>query len=104
LAGAAKGYGQTDGRPETARFTNPQGVAVDEAGAVYVADTNSRSIRMIAPNGLVTTLDCQPASRAGGGLDGFYPRSITTDRSGAIYVSDPANKCVRKIYRGIPEP
>ena len=104
LAGAAKAYGKIDAKGGAARFANLQGIAVDESGTIYVADTNSQSIRMIASDGLVSTLDCQPAVREKGRPVGFYPHSIATDRSGAVYVSDPASKCVRKIYRGVPTP
>ena len=47
LAGTAFGVGPADGTGEQARFDGPSGVAVDAAGAVYVADSNSNTIRVI---------------------------------------------------------
>ena len=38
-----------DGTGSAARFSAPQGVAVDSAGTVYVADTNNHTIRTITP-------------------------------------------------------
>jgi NHL repeat-containing protein len=56
-------YGFADGPAATAQFKNPQGVAVDGAGVVYVADTANHRIRKIALDGTVSTI-------AGDGTDG----------------------------------
>ncbi len=45
LAGLAQAYGSDDGTGSAARFYFPQGVAVDSSGTVYVADTDTQSIR-----------------------------------------------------------
>ena len=47
--------GFADGAAQSAMFSNPQGVLVDEAGVIYVADTGNSAIRKIA-DGQVTTL------------------------------------------------
>ena len=47
LAGTAVSSGSANGTGAAARFNNPFGVAVDAAGAVYVADTNNQTIRVI---------------------------------------------------------
>eukprot|EP00976_Prorocentrum_cordatum_P058820 1173839-Prorocentrum_minimum.AAC.2 len=39
-----------------ARFDGPVGVAVDRDGNVIVADSNNHRIRMVSPEGLVSTL------------------------------------------------
>jgi DNA-binding beta-propeller fold protein YncE len=71
VAGKAKECGSSDGAGE-ARFCFPQGIAVDGAGNLYVADTRNSMIRMITPNGLVSTLAGTPrANRTTlGGLPG----------------------------------
>ncbi len=55
LAGTAES-GSVDGPAGVARFYNPQGLAVDAAGVVYVADTGNGKVRKIYPNNVVTTL------------------------------------------------
>src|SRR3974390_2236019 len=62
LAGNA-GYGSIDGPTNQARLDFPQGVAVDNAGNVYVADTQNSTIRKIDPNGVVTTLAGMPGAK-----------------------------------------
>src|ERR1035441_4358330 len=56
LAGSAGVSGSADGTGSGARFFQPQGVAVDSAGNVYVADTSNYTIRKITPAGVVSTL------------------------------------------------
>src|SRR5215471_3158688 len=50
------GYGSADGLSNTARFYNPNGVAADGAGYVYVADRYNQTIRKLTPTGIVSTL------------------------------------------------
>ena len=56
LAGTSGQTGTTDGIGAAARFTNPEGVATDGAGNVYVADTDNHTIRKITAAGGVTTV------------------------------------------------
>ena len=59
VAGKAGESGSSDGTRE-ARFCFPQGIAVDGAGNLYVADTRNSMIRKITPDGLVSTLAGTP--------------------------------------------
>ena len=92
--------GYADGQGAQSQFNGPVGVAVDEAGVVYVADTYNDRIRKIAPDGTVTTL-------AGGARPGFVdgigeaaqfdtPCGIAVGKDG-IYVADTSNDAVRRI-------
>lgn len=60
LAGQSLEAGARDGRGGEARFHNPQGLAVDPAGNVYVADTGNGTVRRISPEGDVTTVAGTP--------------------------------------------
>ncbi len=54
------GRGALDGECDEAQFAEPQGVAVDDAGVIFVADSEGNRIRRISPECTVTTV-------AGGG-------------------------------------
>ncbi len=60
LAGKGKVSGTNDGVGGNARFTGPEGVAVDRAGNVYVSDSGNDMVRKITPGGVVTTLAGNP--------------------------------------------
>ena len=47
LAGLPSVAGTANGAGAAARFNSPDGVAVDAAGTVYVADTNNQTIRVV---------------------------------------------------------
>jgi sugar lactone lactonase YvrE len=85
-----------DGQPALgACVYDPQGVAVDAAGNIYISDTgNSRIRRIAADTGIMTTI-------AGNGTAGrptegaqaistplFYPRGIALDPAGNLFVMD----------------
>jgi sugar lactone lactonase YvrE len=103
LAGSAAGSGSADGTGSTARFNFPLGVAVDNAGNVYVGDEGNNTIRKITtPGGVVTTLAGSPGVT--GSTDGtgsaalfFGPSGVAVDGSGNVYVADSGNNTIRKI-------
>ena len=102
LAGVADTTGAKDGPAGSALFFYPQGVAVDGAGNVYVADTGNATIRKITPHGVVSTLagTAQNAD-AGDGLGAAAqfssPFTIAVDTNGILYVADTENSTIRKI-------
>ena len=102
LAGAATARGNTDGQGNIARFNYPDGIAVDSAGNVYVADTYNSTIRKITPQGMVSTLAGLAGvsgSTDGTGLEALFnqPHGIAIDATNNIYVADTGNGTIRRI-------
>jgi len=103
LAGSAGKFGSSDGDGVTARFTYPQGVAVDQAGFIWVADTSNYAVRrIVGTNATVTTF----AGGCFGTQDGvgrsacfYYPFAIAVDGNGDLWVADSYNHTIRKVTR-----
>ena len=60
--------GAVDGAGAVASFYAPRGLAVDDSGSVWVADTGNHKIRFVTPAGVVTTL---AGSGSAGLVDGL---------------------------------
>lgn len=90
-----------DGAAEEARFFSPYGLAVDEGGGLYIADSLNHAIRYLK-DGLVTTA----VGSAGeyGSANGYEkqaalyrPSDIALDRDGNLYIADTLNNKIRKV-------
>jgi sugar lactone lactonase YvrE len=115
VAGTGRmGYAGDGGPATQALFNNPQGIAIDQVGNIYVADTGNSLIRIITPNGNInlfagTVLYGAPVpgysgdggsaigglGQAGGELD--LPVGLAVDSSGDLYVADSGNNAIREI-------
>ncbi|WP_207535015.1 NHL repeat-containing protein [Desertivirga arenae] len=92
--------GAKDGPANKATFLEPLGIAVDQAGNVYVSDGNHK-IRKITRKGLVSTYagTGKPFSADGSAhRASFYlPGSLALDEYGNLYVSEGGAYKVRKV-------
>ncbi len=95
-------HASVDGNGTGASFHGPNGLAVDGAGNLYVADSQGARVRRITPAGVVTTValkgntaysgDGGPALQAGGGVI-----EVDIDQSGALLIADNSNHRIRRI-------
>jgi DNA-binding beta-propeller fold protein YncE len=81
----------TDGQGE---FSNPQGVATDSSGNVYVADTWNHRIQKFDPSGgFITKWGSSGASNG----QFISPLGVAIDSSGKVYVADSGNNRIQKF-------
>lgn len=85
--------GFSDGQRLTSLFSNPAGIAIDQAGNIFIADRGNFRIRKISSTGQVSTL---AGSGVAGTQDGgansaqFSPdmRDLVIDKKGNLYLSE----------------
>lgn len=90
-----------DGKGAAAGFYYPRGLAVDTAGAVYVADSTNNRIRKISLGGDVTTFAGSGTATFADGLGTSasfnLPYAVAVNAAGVVFVADRSNHRIRKI-------
>ena len=97
------GFSGDGGSTTAAELSNPQGVAVDTAGNLFIADSGNQRIRKVGINGTITTV-------AGNGTNGYSgdssaatnaellsPYGVAVDASGNLFIADSGNSVIRKV-------
>jgi len=85
--------------------SNHNGLAVDSAGNLYIADDGHQRIRKVDPLGIITTV-------AGSGKQGYSgdggqatsamlwrPSGVALDSAGNLYIADTLNARIRKVAK-----
>jgi uncharacterized protein (TIGR03437 family) len=99
----AWGFSGDGGPAAGAMLRSPNGMAVDPAGNLFIADQGNHRVRMVSPGGLISTV-------AGNGAPGYSgdggpaalaalssPWRLAADARGNIYVADLGNHAIRML-------
>src|SRR6266481_5305511 len=108
IAGTGRrGFSGDGGHGSSAQLKYPHGVAVDGTGNVFIADTNNNRIRMVTPDGVISTV----AGNGGYGFSGdggsgisarlAAPRGVAVDQAGNLFIADSDNNRIRMVTAGI---
>ena len=102
-----QGYSGDNGPATSAQLSNPNGIATDAPGNIYIADYSNNKIRKIdAVTGFITTVVDTGVSGYGGDNGAavsakvHFPLGLFIDGAGNIYISDSYNHRVRKVNAG----
>ena len=102
FAGARHALEYRDGNAADARFMLAAGMDFDRAGNMVIVDRAGYSVRMVTPEGVVTTLAGQ--SSVSGSKDGVgssatfkWPADVAVDGEGNIFMTDSEGHTIRKI-------
>lgn len=100
------GYTGDNGPATSAQLTYPNGLALDVAGNLYIADGSNSVVREVS-NGIITTI-------AGTGESGFsgdgglatgamlrQPTGLAVDANSNLYIADSQNSRIREVSNGI---
>ncbi len=99
----ACGYSGDGAAATSAKLNNPLGIAFDNSGNLFIADSGNNVIRRIDANNNITTY-------AGTGTAGFsgdtgaatsaelnFPESVAADTSGNLFIADSGNNRIRRV-------
>jgi sugar lactone lactonase YvrE len=100
----SRGYSGDGGAATKAALNRPEGLGLDAAGNLYIADTQNNRIRKVDTSGIIATV-------AGTGVAGYSgdggaatsallnsPCRVALDASGNLYLSDGSNNRIREVH------
>ena len=87
----------------TAGLRQPEGVAIDPAGNLFIADAADHRVRRVSPSGIIQTIagTGDPGFSGDGGLASQAqlnsPYGLAADRFGNLFIADLGNRRVRRV-------
>lgn len=103
--GGIYGYSGDGGPPLEAELASPIGLAVDRAGAIYIADEDNDVVRVIRGNTISTFAGVGITGFAGDGGPATFaalntPTGVALDAAGNVYIVDSDNNRIRRVSAG----
>src|SRR5262249_8283476 len=104
LAGnGTAGFSGDGGPAASAQLRSPQGLVSDGSGNVYISDTSNSRIRVVSPDGTISTFAGSTPGYSGDGGPAanaslLFPRGLAFDATGNLFVADAA-RYIRRIAR-----
>jgi sugar lactone lactonase YvrE len=97
------GFSGDGGQAMFAELAYPKGIAIDNAGNLFIADCNNQRIRKVTPAGIISTVAGN--GNSGPPVNGILatnsnfdlPSDVATDNNGNIFIDDYFNGCIRKV-------
>jgi uncharacterized protein (TIGR03437 family) len=109
MAGNSRPGFSGDGGPATqAQLNAPQGLALDQNGNLYIADSKNNRIRIVSSTGIINTFAGTGQISPGGAStynDGglatnallHLPAGVAVDKSGNVYIADTGDNLIREV-------
>ncbi len=99
------GYLGDNGPAIAAELRNPQGVAVDGAGNLYIADSSNSAVRKVSAGAITTIAGNGTCGYSGDGGPGnaaalCFPWGVALDAGGDLFIGDWGNNVVRELEAG----
>ncbi|MGA3268956.1 MAG: NHL repeat-containing protein [Verrucomicrobiota bacterium] len=111
VGNGTRGYLGDGGVATNAELYDPQGVAVDATGDLFIADQYNQRIREVGTNGIITTMAGSGTQRGIIGIMGGYsgdggaatnaelndPTGVAVDATGNVFIADHQNNRIREV-------
>ena len=97
------GYNGDDIPANHASLYSPEGIAIDAAGNLYIADARNNIIREVSTSGIITTIAGNRTAGYTGDNDVatsaelHFPTGVAVDAAGNVFIADQLNNVIRRV-------